>query len=303
MTGKIRTVLASSLRGEIRAGEPMCRHTSLKVGGPADWFVIPADLEDLQSLLAICRGNGIPWLVIGGGYNMLVRDGGIRGVVISLGAMKTMARLPGDRCRVETGATNQQLVKMLESEGLAGLEMLCGIPGTIGGALAMNAGCHGQAVMEKTESITTLFEGELHEKRVEELEYGYRYLRLGEGEVIVGATFQLTSDDPAAIACCVRDYLEKRRTSQQVGYPNAGSFFKNPEGMSAWQLVDSAGLRGVSIGGAQVSEVHSNFIINRGNATARDIIALAALVKERVKEVSGLSLEEEVKIVGEDGQL
>jgi UDP-N-acetylmuramate dehydrogenase len=303
VTDKIRTVLESTVRGEIRENELLCRHTSLKVGGPADWFVTPADLEDLKAVLAICRGKAIPWLVIGGGYNMLVRDGGIRGVVISLKAMKAMVRLPGDRCRTEVGATNQQLVKMLESEGLSGLEMLCGIPGTIGGALAMNAGCHGQAVMEKTESITTLLEGELREKGPKELEYGYRYLRLGEGEVIVGATFQLTSDDPVTIAGRVREYLEKRRTSQQVGYPNAGSFFKNPEGASAWQLVDAAGLRGVSIGGAQVSEAHSNFIINRGSATARDIIALAALVKERVKEVSGVSLEEEVKIVGEDGQL
>jgi UDP-N-acetylmuramate dehydrogenase len=281
----------------------MSRHTSLKVGGPADLFVLPADLEDLQELLAACRENAVPWLVIGGGYNMLVRDGGIRGVVISLGAMKAMVRLPGDRCRAEAGATNQQLVKMLESEGLAGLEMLCGIPGTIGGAVAMNAGCHGQAVMEKTESITTLLGSELREKRAEELEYGYRYLRLEEGEVIVGATFQLASDDPVTIAGRVRNYLEKRRTSQQIGYPNAGSFFKNPEGLSAWQLIDAAGLRGASVGGAQVSEAHSNFIVNRGNAMARDIITLAALVKERVKEATGVSLNEEVKIVGEDGQL
>lgn len=303
MNGKAMAFPASALRGEIRAGEPMSRHTSLKVGGPADWFVTPADQEDLKGLLKICRENGIPWLVLGGGFNMLVRDGGIRGVVVSLGAMRGIGLLPGNRCRAEAGVMNQQLVKMLESEGLAGLEMLCGIPGTIGGALAMNAGCSGQAIMERTESITTLLEGELREKRSCELEYGYRYLRLEEGEVIVGATFQLASDDPAAIAGRVRDYLERRRTSQQVGYPNAGSFFKNPEGMSAWSLVDAAGLRGASIGGAQVSEVHSNFIVNRGTATAGDIIALAALVKKRVKEVTGVSLEEEVRIVGEDVQL
>jgi UDP-N-acetylmuramate dehydrogenase len=126
---------------------------------------------------------------------------------------------------------------------------------------------------------------------------------LEEGEVIVGATFQLASDDPVTIAGRVRNYLEKRRTSQQIGYPNAGSFFKNPEGLSAWQLIDAAGLRGASVGGAQVSEAHSNFIVNRGNAMARDIITLAALVKERVKEATGVSLNEEVKIVGEDGQL
>lgn len=300
MSSEFQFLLASTLRGEFRAGEPMCLHTSLKVGGSADWFVVPADLEDLQALLEICRRNGIPWMVFGGGYNTLVRDGGIRGVVVSLGGMRGISRLPGDRCRAEAGATNQQLVRMLEAEGLAGLEMLCGIPGTIGGALAMNAGCQGQAILERTEAITTLSHGKALEKRTGELDYGYRYLRLEEGEVIVGATFQLESDDPAAIAGRVREYLDKRRTSQQVGYPNAGSFFKNPTGMLTWQLVDAAGLRGVSVGGAQVSEVHSNFIVNRGNATAGDIIALAALVKERVKESSGVLLEEEVKIVGED---
>lgn len=303
MSDSFQNELTTTVRGEIRASEPMCRHTSLKIGGPADWFVIPSDLEDLKTLTQICRRNGILWLVVGGGYNTLVRDGGVRGVVISLSAMKSMLRLPGNRYRVEAGATNQQLVKMLETEGLAGLEMLCGIPGTIGGALAMNAGCCGQSVMEKAESVTTILDGELRETRREELEYGYRYLSLTEGEVIVGATFQLAPDDPAAIAGRVRDYLEKRKTSQKVGYPNAGSFFKNPDGMSAWQLVDTAGLRGVCIGGAQVSEVHSNFLVNRGAATASDVIALASLVKERVKEATGISLEEEVKIVGEDRRL
>ncbi len=295
--------IATEIRGRVLTDEPLSLHTSLKVGGVADIFVTPADLEDLQRLLETCSRQNLPWLVIGGGYNMLVRDGGFRGVVISLEQLDSVERFSGNRVRVEAGVRNQRLTSLLEAEGLAGLEFLAGIPGTMGGAIAMNAGCLGHEIMDVMETLQVMFADGLKVKSIRELEYGYRFLRLDAGAVIVGSTFQLTSEDPSAVAGRVSACLEKRRTSQKVTYPNAGSFFKNPEGNQAWRLIDAAGLRGVQVGGAQISEAHSNFLVNRGAATAEDFLSLAKLVKERVKATSGIELEEEVRIVGEELQI
>ncbi len=292
--------IARELRGTVLTDEPLSLHTSLKVGGLADLFVAPVDLEDLQRLLTTCSKQKLPWLVIGGGYNMLVRDGGFRGVVISLEQLDSVERLSGNRMRVEAGVSNQRLISTLEVEGLAGLEFLAGIPGTIGGALAMNAGCLGHEIIDVIETLQVLYPDGLQNRNKRELEYGYRFLRIDECCVIVGATFQLTADVPSAVAGRVRDCLEKRRTGQKVIYPNAGSFFKNPEGKQAWRLIDDAGLRGMKVGGAQISEAHANYLVNRGTATARDFLSLAKLVKDRVKATCGLELEEEVRIVGEE---
>lgn len=286
--------------GALFVQEPLSRHTSLKVGGPADFFVLPSDVNELILLLRWAADQGLPFLVIGGGYNLLVRDGGFRGVVISLERFDTMDRLPAGLVRVGAGVDNHRLVRFLGGNGLAGIEFLCGIPGTVGGALAMNAGCGGFEIMDCVESLSVLNVSGVRELGAAELVYGYRILQIEEGSVIVGATFQLQADDPAAIAGRVREYLEQRRTSQQVGYPNAGSFFKNPPGHSAWRLIDAAGMRGARVGDAQVSEVHCNFLVNRGSASARDFLELAGNVKERVRKNSGISLEEEVRIVGED---
>ncbi|GAM09510.1 UDP-N-acetylenolpyruvoylglucosamine reductase [Geobacter sp. OR-1] len=287
-------------RGRLLEDEPLAGHTALKVGGKADVMAFPEDLDELRQLYAGCCEQSVKCLVIGGGYNLLVRDNGLRGVVISLKKLKAVERLPGNRVKVQAGVSNQRLVKCLELEGLSGLEFLSGIPGSIGGALAMNAGCHGHEIMAALESLTTLGAGGLQETAGRDLEYGYRFLNLAEGAVIVEALFQLTADDPTAISVRVAEFIEKRRVSQQVGYPNAGSFFKNPPNASAWRLIDAAGLRGTTVGGAQVSEQHANFLVNRGGATAHDFLELAALVKERVRAQSGVVLEEEVRIVGEE---
>ncbi len=300
MNDDLYGALSERLKGEILRDEPMARHTSLKVGGPADFFVIPADRGDLETLLALLAETATPHFVVGGGYNLLVRDGGIRGVVVSLERFRELTHISGGKVSVGAGVTNQMLVGYLKERGLGGLEFLCGIPGTIGGALAMNAGAQGGAILEHVEELITLRDGTSRQVRRDELEYGYRYLRLAPGEIIAGATFRLEPDDPDKIGNRIAGYLAHRAESQKVGYPNAGSFFKNPEGGAAWRLIDGAGLRGTRIGGAQVSEVHANFLINRGDATAADFLALSALIKDEVRRNTGISLEEEVRIVGEE---
>lgn len=300
MNDELYAALRGRVRGEILRNEPMARHTSLKMGGPADFFVTPADRDDLGALLALLAETGTPHLVVGGGYNLLVRDGGIRGVVISLARLDEMNLIGGGRLQVGAGAANRRLVQLLRDKGLGGLEFLCGIPGTVGGALAMNAGAHGGAILDHLEELVTIRNGKVLETGRDCLDYGYRYLKLAPGEIIVGATFRLEPVDPDQIGARIAGYLEHRATSQKVGFPNAGSFFKNPEGGAAWKLIDGAGLRGERIGGAQVSEVHTNFLVNRGDGTAADFLALAARIKDVVRQITGIALEEEVRIVGED---
>ncbi len=278
----------------------MARHTSLKVGGPADFFVTPADRDDLAALLVLLAETGTPFLVVGGGYNLLVRDGGIRGAIISLACFEEMEQLGGGKVRVGAGVTNRRLVQFMRDGGLGGLEFLCGIPGTVGGALAMNAGAHGEAVLDHVEELVTIRDGKVLQSGRDGLDYGYRFLRLAPGEIIVGATFRLEPADPDQIGARIAGYLEHRATSQKIGFPNAGSFFKNPEGAAAWRLIDGAGLRGERVGGAQVSESHANFLVNRGDATAADFLALAARIKDEVRQITGIALEEEVRIVGEE---
>ncbi len=299
MNSDLCSLLRKTSRGEVRANEPLASHTSLKVGGAADCFTVPADLADLQGLLAVLTEQDFPYLVIGGGFNLLVRDGGFRGVVVSLARLNRLERRNGNRIYAEAGATNLALARFTEQEGLAGLEFLAWIPGSVGGAVVMNAGAHGGATLDKVETLVTLRDHDLRELAQAELLFGYRYLRLDPGAIVVAATFWPVPDDPQAIAARMADY-QARRGGQKVGFPNVGSFFKNPPGRQAWQLIDEAGLRGQRIGGAQVSEVHSNFLVNRGGAKARDFLQLAALVKEKVKEAAGIELEEEVRIVGED---
>lgn len=289
-----------SMRGEVLAGEPLARHTSLKVGGAADFFVIPADLDDLKGLLAALSLSGTPYLVIGGGYNLLVKDGGFRGVAISLKRLNRLSAIAGNRISAEAGTTNGALVRFSQEKGLAGLEFLCGIPGTIGGALAVNAGAHGEAVLEKVEALTTLVGGAVTVRAGNDLDYGYRHLSLAPGEIILAATFSLAAGDPMEMEGRIEAFLAHRHSAQRVHFPNAGSFFKNPEGQQAWRLIDEAGLRGAGIGGAQVAEAHANFLVNRGGATAADFLELAGLIKAKVKAHTGIMLEEEVRIVGED---
>ena len=295
-----REEITRGIRGEVLEKEPLSRHTSLKVGGPADLFVIPADRDDLVQLIDNLHTAQVPYLVIGGGYNLLVRDKGFRGVAISLWRLATVTASVDGVVYAGAGATNGALVRFCEEERLAGLEFLAGIPGTVGGSLAVNAGAHGEALIDRVERLETLRDGKVTSTPREEIRHGYRYLELAPGEIVIGATFRLSRGDGARIGERIEGFLAHRRQAQRVSFPNAGSFFKNPPGEQAWRLIAAAGLRGERVGGAQVAEAHTNFLVNRGGATAADFLELAARVKERVLATSGIRLEEEVRIVGEE---
>ena len=299
MEENIRSMIKGCIRGEVLKNEPLSRHTALKVGGPADIFVTPADLDDLRALMAALGANGIPWMVIGGGYNLLVRDGGFRGAVISLKGLARLEQLDAGLIEAQAGVTTGTLALFAAERGLAGIEFLIGIPGTVGGALSMNAGAHGAAVFDCVESLDTIRGGEVAVTERGKLVIGYRFLSLADGEIIISASFRLVPESIIEIEERIGAFLEHRRSFQKVGYPSAGSFFRNPEGMQAWRLIADAGLSGCRVGGAQVSEAHANFLVNRGGAKAADFIELGGIIKERVKESCGITLEEEVRIVGE----
>jgi UDP-N-acetylmuramate dehydrogenase len=292
--------IRSFFSGKLLQQVPLAHHTSLRVGGPADFFAVPRDREDLQQLVQVLDEQQIPRMVIGGGYNLLVRDGGFRGAAISLEKLQQLAVLQDGVIRAEAGGRNIDLARLAEAHGLCGIEFLVGIPGTVGGAVRMNAGAHGGEIFDHLISLELLDEDGVRTCDKKTFEYGYRRLQLEPNKIIIAANFKLAAGDREAIATAMDACLQKRRDVQQVRYPNAGSFFKNPSGQAAWELIDQAGLRGMAVGGAQISEVHCNFLINRGNATATDFLNLAALVKEKVFAASGIQLEEEVRITGED---
>jgi len=240
----------------------------------------------------------IPFLVVGGGYNLLVRDGGIRGCVICLERFAWLEQEGEQLIHAGAGVENAALVRFCREKGLTGLEFLVGIPGRLGGALAMNAGAGGGEITDSLETLETLRERTLLKRVKSQMVFGYRFLRLEQGEIILGASFRLSKADPEEVGGRMESFLEKRRATQQTGYPNAGSFFKNPPEGPAWQWIDNAGMRGVRLGGAEVSMVHANFLVNRGGALAADFLALAARVKDAVRKQSGVELQEEVRIVG-----
>lgn len=291
--------IRSLFHGELILNEPMSLHTSLKVGGPADIFAIPEDADDLRQLLSWLGEQDMPWLPIGRGYNLLVRDKGIRGAVISLERFNRITAVGEGLITAEAGAENLSLVRFAQKTGLGGIGFISGIPGTIGGAIKMNAGAYGEGILERTDHLTLLRSGTIHDFRMDELDYGYRHLRLADGDIVLAATFRLDEREPHHTEEEIRKDTELRRTKHNVGYPSAGSFFKNPHGQAAWRLIDAAGMRGKNVGGAQVSEVHSNFLVNTGKATAQDFLDLAATVKNAVLTTSGVTLEEEVRIVGD----
>lgn len=292
--------IRADFKGGLLEGELLSRHTSLRVGGPADFFATPRDVEDLRHLVNVLNNQQIPRMVIGGGYNLLVRDGGFRGVAISLEKINQLAVRQAGEIRAEAGARTIDLARLAEAHGLAGLEFLVGIPGTVGGAVRMNAGAHGGEICDHLVSLEILGAGGLLRYDRKNLDFGYRSLQLDPDEIIIAANFRLAAGRREEISAAMAACLQKRRDTQQVSFPNAGSFFRNPPGQAAWRLIDEAGLRGMTVGGAQVSEVHTNFLVNRGGAKAVDFLQLAATIKEKVFAASGIQLEEEVRITGED---
>jgi UDP-N-acetylmuramate dehydrogenase len=288
------------LRGKRLPDEPMSRHTSWRVGGPADLAYAPADLEDLSAFLAGGHARG-PLVWVGLGSNLLVRDGGVRGTVIlthkGLGGLRDEG---GRGLYAEAGVPCAKVARQAARRGWAGCEFLAGIPGTMGGALAMNAGAFGGETWEVVESVLTIdAEGRIRERPAADFEVGYRSVRGPEGEWFVAARLRLRPGYRGASETRIRSLLQHRARTQPIRIANAGSVFRNPEGDHAGRLIEAAGLKGVCEGNACVSDLHANFIINRGGCRAVDIERLIERIRQTVEEQHGVRLQAEVRIVGE----
>ncbi|SEQ49683.1 UDP-N-acetylmuramate dehydrogenase [Ectothiorhodospira magna] len=291
------------LRGELRINEIMARHTSWRIGGPADRWYRPADLDDLVSFLSgLQRDEPLFWL--GLGSNILVRDGGIRGTVIAYtGALNTLCTLPGHRVRSGAGVTCAKLSRFCAGHDLAGGEFLAGIPGALGGALAMNAGAWGDDTWSHVEQVTIMDRhGGLQVCNRQDYEVGYRQVQGRREGWFVEAVLAFAPGVGADSRERVRALLAQRNQTQPIGLPSCGSVFRNPPGDHAARLIEGAGLKGVTMGGAQVSKKHANFIINTGSARAADVEALIQRVQDQVQARYGVSLVTEVRIVGEPPQ-
>lgn len=280
--------------------EPMSRHTTFRVGGPADLMFLPASSEELCAALRMASENGVAAQVLGNGSNLIVQDRGIRGLTIVLGEHYSDIRVEGNRLYAQAGALLSRVSMAAMEAGLSGLEFASGIPGTLGGGCAMNAGAYGGQISDVLETADVLLGGEVRTLTRAEMQMGYRTtLPLREGGVVLGACFELKQDDPAEIHARMKELNARRRDKQPLNLPSAGSTFKRPEGHFAGALIEGSGLKGCTIGGAQVSEKHAGFIVNIGGATANDILALIAHVQKVVKAETGVDLEPEVKIMGE----
>jgi len=297
MTSLVMDIQAE-FRGDIRRAEPMFRHTSWRIGGPAECYLIPADVQDLRALLRVLDRKNVPWIVVGNGTNLLVGDEGVSGAVISLERLDSCEIDPAGKVRVEAGMSLQTLVKNTVARGLTGLEDLIGIPGTVGGALVMNAGAGTAEIGTLVETVTLLDGDNLVTLMADAIDFSYRSSGLSDRGVLISADLMLSHGDCDQLQTRCQDLLEKRRTVQKVEGPHAGSVFKNPPQQSAWQLIDAVGLRGRVCGAAMISEVHCNHIVNLGEATAADVLDLMALVQKRVQERTGIVLEPEVHLVG-----
>jgi UDP-N-acetylmuramate dehydrogenase len=295
-----RGVLEQALEGEVLYDEPMSRHTSYRIGGPADVMVCPRTVEATQAALRIAREHGAPVFILGGGSNLLVRDGGLRGLVLNLYGTLQEMRAEGEAVTAGGGAKVTALVNFCARRGLAGLEPMSGVPGTVGGAVKGNAGAFGVTISDHLASVRVLeLTGEERILDREALRFAYRQSSLTAEQVLVSATFRLRRGDAAALKEKVAQTLAERKTKQPVEWRSAGSVFKNPPGDFAGRLIEGAGLKGTRVGDAMISPKHGNFFLNLGRATARDVLALIALAQERIRERTGVSLELEVRVVGD----
>lgn len=285
--------------GELRQNEPMSRHTSWRVGGPAETFFIPASVEDLSSFLADLDQD-TPLFWHGAGSNLLVRDAGLPGVVISATRMlRDLERVGEHSVRAGAGLPCTQLARQCIRWQLGPSEFFAGIPGTVGGALAMNAGAHGGETWERVASVQTIDRsGTLHVRTPDEFSIAYRSVKGPANEWFLEANFDFDPDNKPSMAT-MKSMLERRKTTQPLGLPSCGSVFRNPPGDYSARLIEAAGLKGHRIGGAEVSTKHANFIINRDNASASDIEELIEHVQKTVRDVHGVELQHEVRIVGE----
>ena len=287
---------------EIRTNEPMARHTSFRVGGPADRFVIPESETELREAVLDCKKSGQPWYMIGNGSNLLVGDKGFRGTIISTERLTELEVYKNENSIIAgAGVMLSKLANTAAREKLTGLEFAAGIPGTVGGAVMMNAGAYGSEMKNVLLWADVMdWYGTVKRLKNEELELGYRTSALERrGLFAVRAAFSLTTGDPGAIRAKMEELAAKRKEKQPLEYPSAGSTFKRPEGYFAGKLIMDAGLRGYRVGGAQVSQKHCGFVVNTGNATAQDVRTLIADVSAEVDRQFQVKLEPEIKMLGE----
>lgn len=294
--------LFTLLPGRVRLNESMKEHTSWRIGGPADVFVEPGNRRELQLVVSFARAWKLPLTVIGAGSNLLVSDTGIRGIVIKIGKNMAEIHINDSKITAEAGVKLAAVAALAKKAGLGGFEFSAGIPGTIGGAVAMNAGANGSSIAAVVENVSLLsFEGESFNKSKDDMRFGYRSSSLNtEPAIISEVTFSCRTKDKELIQKEMADYLTKRKASQPLHYPSAGSVFKNPPNDSAGRLIEAAGLKGIRLRNAQISTMHANFIINLGAATAKDVLALIEHVKEVVFSRFGVELQPEVKFTGYD---
>ena len=292
-----------SITGEknVLRDEPMSGHTTFRIGGPADWFVTPSRTEEVRGIIELCRQQAVPYYIIGNGSNLLVGDKGYRGVIIQVYRKMSGISTEGERICAQAGALLSKVAAAAYSAGLTGMEFASGIPGTLGGAVRMNAGAYGGEMKQIVESAEVLTaDGEILTLPVEELGMGYRTSVISRNDyVALGAVLNLQQGEREEIRGKMEELKRKRIEKQPLEYGSAGSTFKRPEGYFAGKLIEEAGLRGYRVGDAQVSEKHCGFVINRGNATAAEVVQLMNDVVERVKDTSGVTLEPEVKRIGE----
>lgn len=285
---------------DVRRDAPLSRHVSFRIGGPADLLVIPRSMRELRAACDVLFAEGIHPLVLGQGSNVLIGDRGVRGVVVKIGKGLDRVRLDGTRVVAECGAGLPALALRTARVGLAGLEFAAGIPASVGGAVVMNAGAHGHAMDEVTESVEVLTpEGA---RRLERAALGFAYrtsILQTRPWVVASVTMVLQPGEPTALVRRLEDWLALRGATQPIGPPSSGCIFRNPPGDHAGRLIDQAGLKGLAVGGARVSEVHANYIVNTGRATAADVLALVEEVRTRLAAHAGVHLELEVRLLGE----
>ncbi len=291
--------LRAALTGDVRAAEPMARHTTFRVGGPAAIFAQLDTLSDVKTAVDVLSEEDVPWTVVGKGSNLLVSDSGYDGAVLVLGREFKRHAYEDGRLNVGAATVLGVLVQDAFREGLVGLAWAVGIPGTVGGALAMNAGTRAGSVGETVDTVTLYVPGQgLTLVKGRETAWGYRSSGLVGRGIILEAALTVTQGEPARVRAEMERYLKERKASQPLGASSAGSVFVNPEGLSAGRLIESAGLKGMRLGGAQVSSVHANFIVNAGGATAGDIVRLVRKVQMTVKDIHGVDLRPEIRFLG-----
>ena len=303
---ELKDIFSESLfEGEVKFMEPMRNHTSLRIGGPADIFIVPQDLPSLRNIHAKLERNKIPFYPLGWGTNILVKDGGLEGGVISFRSFRRIEVINEDneevKLFVETGTPLQRLVNFSKENGYSGIEGLAGIPGSVGGAICGNAGAFGYEMKDVLVLVAIMdVEGNIRSLKAEGIDFGYRSSSISSDELLLSAEIKLKKDKKNDVLARVDDFLKKKREKQPIREQSAGCIFKNPPGLSAGKLLDEAGCKGMRIGEVQVSSRHANFLINKGKANAADFIRLMEKVINRVKESFGVLLEPEIKIVGRD---